>query len=193
MRAIVKNIYSVIIMLLALPFGLFFIVAGKLAALCGAYSDLSIIVSRFPFMFGEKVRFLYYKGTLKHLGNGVVFKYGSFCQYPNASIGDRVLIGYYNAVGEITMGNDIIIGGFVNFISGTSQHSFEDDSQTISEQKSAGRTMITIGSDVWIGSNAVIAANVGSRCVVGAGAVLVKPATDRGVYGGNPAKLIKTI
>lgn len=190
---IIRNLYILIISLLALPIAIPFIIGGKLAIYCGAYSEMSLLASKLPFLFGQKVRYFYYKATLRHLGKNVTFKYGSFCQYHTASIGDRVLIGYYNAIGEVDMGSDIVIGGFVNFISGTNQHSFEDETQKISTQKAGGRSMITIGSDVWIGSNAVIAASVGTRCVIGAGSVLVKATEDKCVYAGNPARLIKQI
>ena len=91
------------------------------------------------------------------------------------------------------MGDDIVIGGYVNFISGNNQHSFENPNEKISNQKAVGRKMISIGSDVWIGSNAIIASNIGTRCVIGAGSLLVKPAASYGVYGGNPAKILKKI
>lgn len=189
----IRKLYILFISVLAFPFALLFIVMGKLSIYFNAYSEVSLIASRIPFLFGQRIRFFYYKATLKHLGKQVVFKYGSFCQYHSASIGDRVLIGYFNALGEVEMGNDIVIGGFVNFISGTNQHSFEDETKTISSQKALGRNMITVGSDVWIGSNAVVAANVGRRCVIGAGSVLVKEAEDQSIYAGNPARLIKKL
>lgn len=189
----IKRYYVLFVSLCALPIAVVLIIWGKLAIYLGAYSEVSMVTSKIPFMLGEKVRFFYYKATLKHLGNGVIFRFGSFCQYPTASIGNRVLIGYYNAIGEVTMGDDIVIGGFVNFISGTNQHSFEDPDKLISNQHAKGRQMITIGSDVWIGSNAVITCDIGTRCVIGAGSVLVRPADDKGVYAGNPAKLIKNI
>lgn len=179
--------------MLAVPVAVFFIALGKFAIIFSAYAEVSLLASKIPFLFGQKVRYYYYKATLKRLGKKVMFKYGSFCQYNSACIGDRVLIGYFNALGEVDMGNDIVVGGFVNFISGTNQHSFNDPSQTISEQKSMGRSMITIGSDVWIGSNSVIAASIGNRCVIGAGSVLVRDTEDHSVYAGNPARLIKKI
>jgi len=193
MKKTIRNLYILIVSIAAFPFAIVFIIAGKVAAYVGAYSEISILASKIPFIFGQRVRYFYYKATLAALGKQVVFKYGSFCQYPSARIGDRVLFGYYNAIGEIDMGDDVVIGGFVNFISGTTQHSFEDENLPIGSQKAAGRSMITIGSDVWIGSNAVIAASIGSRCVIGAGSVLVKNAENWSIYAGNPAKFIKQI
>lgn len=190
---ILNFIFEIIESLLAIPIALFFILLGHIAIIFSTYAEVSLLVSRIPFFIGQKVRYYYYKTTLKHVGKNVVFKYGSYCQYNTARIGNRVLIGYYNALGEVNMGDDIVVGGYVNFISGTTQHSFQDQNQTIRDQKSKGRTMINIGSDVWIGSNSVIAANVGCRCVIGAGSVLVRETEDHSVYAGNPARLIKKI
>ncbi|OPY79861.1 MAG: Maltose O-acetyltransferase [Syntrophorhabdus sp. PtaU1.Bin153] len=178
---------------LAWPAAIPFIVVGRLSILNGRYAETSLIVSKIPFRFGEFVRYFYYRATLQKIGKDVTFRYGSFCQYNNSQIGNQVLIGYYTALGEIQMGNSIVVGGFVNFLSGTAQHSYADPSKSIRSQAAAGRKTINIGSDVWIGSNAVIAANVGNRCVVGAGSVLVDEAEDHSVYAGNPARLIKKI
>jgi acetyltransferase-like isoleucine patch superfamily enzyme len=179
--------------MLALPTAVLFIILGRLAVLCDRYAEVSLIVSKIPLRFGEYVRYLYYKFTLNKLGNNVVFKYGCFCQYNNARIGSEVLIGYYTALGEVDIGDGVVIGGFVNFLSGTTQHSFADPSKPICSQEAPGRKMISIGTDVWIGSNAVIAANVGHRCVIGAGCVLVREAESNSIYVGNPARLVKNI
>jgi virginiamycin A acetyltransferase len=185
--------YVLIISMFAFPVALFFIVFGWLAILLNAYKDVSILVSKIPFIYGQSVRYFYYKATLKSLGKNVIFNYGTFCQYRNVVIGNRILFGYFNTIGEVQMGDDIVIGGYVNFISGTNQHSFENPNEKISNQKAVGRKMISIGSDVWIGSNAIIASDIGTRCVIGAGSLLVKPAESYGVYGGNPAKILKKI
>lgn len=180
-------------MVIAIPFSLPCIILGWVAILCDRYSEVSLLISRIPFYFGEYIRYYYYRATLKRVGRNVVFKYGSFCQYSSARIGDRVLIGYYSALGEVCMGDDIVVGGFVNFLSGTNQHSYEDPSKPIRSQETQGRKIIIIGSDVWIGSNAVIAANVGDRCVIGTGSILVHDAESQCIYAGNPARLVKRI
>jgi virginiamycin A acetyltransferase len=188
-----RQFYIALISVFALPLALIFICFGWIAIVTRAYTEVSILASRIPFMFGQRVRYYYYKATLKSLGSNVVFKYGTYCQYPNAIIGNRILFGYFNTIGEVHTGDDIVIGGYVNFLSGTSQHSFQNRNEKIINQKGFGRKMITIGSDVWIGSNSIIASDVGERCVIGAGSLLVKPAKSFGVYGGNPAKLLKNI
>ncbi|VXC31305.1 conserved hypothetical protein [Flavobacterium sp. 9AF] len=52
---------------------------------------------------------------------------------------------------------------------------------------------ITIGSDVWIGDNAILLPNitVGNGAIIGAGAVVTKDVPDFAIVGGNPAKIIK--
>lgn len=178
---------------LAYPASIIFIMIGRVCILSNRYAEGSVFVSKVPFYFGEKVRYLYYKATLQQLGKDVTFKYGSFCHYRNISIGDRVLIGYYNALGLVNIGDDVLAGCFVIFTSGLNHHSFEDPATPIAKQPAKGPTAINIGNDVWIGNNAQICADVGNRCVIGAGSVVVKPVENFSVYAGNPARLIKKI
>ncbi len=70
--------------------------------------------------------------------------------------------------------------------------------ETGPEQQRAGENIyapIRIENGVWIGANAVIlpGITIGKGCVIAAGAVVTKDCEPNGVYGGNPARLIKTI
>jgi acetyltransferase-like isoleucine patch superfamily enzyme len=52
----------------------------------------------------------------------------------------------------------------------------------------------TIGNHVSIGSNAtILPVYIVDGCVIGAGAVVTKDLTVKGIYAGNPAKLIRRI
>jgi acetyltransferase-like isoleucine patch superfamily enzyme len=187
LEIIVKTFAAVLALAICWPF----IFLGLFADTIGRYSEASIIVSKIPFYLGEYIRLYYYKCTLEGVGREVVFKYGSFCQYRKANIGNRVLIGYYSVLGEITTGDDILVGGFVNFLSGTKQHSFSYPNIPINRQNALGRQRIYIGSNLWIGSNSVIAADIGDHCIIGTGSVLLKPAESNAIYSGNPAQKIK--
>ena len=49
-----------------------------------------------------------------------------------------------------------------------------------------------IGAGSWIGSGAIVMADVGANAVVGAGAVVTKPVPDAVVAAGVPATVIRT-
>ena len=179
--------------LLALAVSLPVILLGLLASTIDRYYEVGLWRSGVPFQFGEFLRYMFYKATLKRVGSRVTFKYGSYCQYRNVTIGNRVLIGAYGCLGEVSIGDDVLVGGFVNFLSGMAQHGFDDPTRLIREQPGAGRRMIHIGSDVWIGSNSVICADVGGRCVIGVGSLVTKAVEGHGIYVGRPVRKVRDI
>jgi acetyltransferase-like isoleucine patch superfamily enzyme len=191
-RRYLRMVTYAIGLVLAIPLSLPFIAFGWLAILVDRYSEMSVVVAHIPFYLGEHIRYLYYRTTLKKLGRPVTFKFGSFCQYRGASIGDRVVIGYYDALGLVSIGHDVSIGGFVNMTSGRHQHAIDDPSRLINQQPGKAE-MIRIDSDVWIGSNCVISASIGNRCVIGSGSVVVKDVPDHSIYAGNPARFIRAL
>ena len=48
---------------------------------------------------------------------------------------------------------------------------------------------VTIGEGSWIGKRAVVMADVGRHCIVGAGAVVTKPIPDYAIAMGVPARV----
>jgi acetyltransferase-like isoleucine patch superfamily enzyme len=153
-------------LIIALPFITLGLVSDRIK---GEITQPSLLISRIPFYLGEKARWFYYRAMLLSVGLNVTFRYGSFFQYRKARIGNRVLIGYFNTIGEVNIADNVLIGGNVNLLSGLHHHSFDDPSKLIWDTPAKGRRMITIGSDVWIGSNSVIGCDIGDRCVVSAG------------------------
>lgn len=158
----------------------------------GRYTDLALFISKIPFLVGENIRNIFYKLTLISVGNNVRFKYGCFFQSRDASIGNNVVIGYYSSFGKVSIGNDVLFGAYINILSGTAQHFFNDP--TVKIMNNSGiLTKINIGDDVWVGSNSIIMKNIGSRCVVGAGSLVTKAVYSNTVVGGHPAKVLKDI
>jgi len=66
-----------------------------------------------------------------------------------------------------------------------------DEDGNILGSESGEREVITIGANCWIGSSAVIMADVGEGTTIGAGAVVTKPIPAGVVAVGVPARVIK--
>jgi maltose O-acetyltransferase len=92
----------------------------------------------------------------------------------------------------VEIGSDCIFGPNVGVFD--NDHRFEDPEQPIWAQPMHAEP-VRIGSNVWIGANAVITAGVeiGDRVVVGANAVVTKSLAGGGLYVGNPATLLRQI
>ncbi|HHU9019025.1 TPA: N-acetyltransferase, partial [Escherichia coli] len=53
---------------------------------------------------------------------------------------------------------------------------------------------ITLGDSVTVGSGAIILSPyICSGAVIGAGSVVVKPIENKGIYAGNPARLLRIL
>lgn len=121
-------------------------------------------------------------GSLMFLGKGLV-------------VGNNVGIGPYSHIGcagGVIIGNDTIMGNFVTFH--PENHKFNDSSKLIRTQ-GVEHIGIMVGSDCWIGAKTMIldGAEIGDGCVIAGGSVVLKGKYSAySVYGGNPAKLIKS-
>ena len=147
---------------------------------CKIHADASIDASHSPgVVLGDQVtlnRYAYVQG-----GEGGV------------RLGHRVEINNFsivNGTGGVNIGDDTLIGPGVRIIS--YQHRFLAG-QTIRSQPAECKA-INIGTDCWIGANAVILAGVtiGHGTVVAAGAVVTCDLPDYVVAAGIPAVVKKS-
>ena len=192
MGRILRGIHKYISLVLALPFTLITIPLGYYADFIGRFHEVSIVVGYMPYYLGEWTRYFFYKVLLDNVGKNTVFKFGSYCQYRNASIGQNVLIGHHNTIGEVEIGDDVLIGNNVIFTSGLNQHNFNNLNLKIREH-TGERTKIKIGSDIWIGNKSTICANVGNRTVIGVDSLVINDLPGKGVFVGSPAKKVKDL
>ena len=176
----------------AYPVALLAAALGIVADRLGRYVDIALIAAYLPLRWGECVRYHFYRLTLEGVGRGCVFKFGSLCSYRQARLGDNIYLGCYTIVGAITVGNNVLTGPEVLFLSGRHQHGYDDSMRLICEQPGRGERIV-VGDDVWVGGRAVVMCNIGTRCVVGAGAVVTHDVEDGTVVAGNPARLLRRI
>lgn len=88
----------------------------------------------------------------------------------NVTLGDHCFIGH-----NVTFANDLF-------------HSGKPDADAQNWLR------ITLGDHVTVGSGAtILTETVCSGAVIGAGSVVVKPVTVKGIYAGNPARIIRTL
>ncbi len=117
------------------------------------------------------------------IGFGVIFSHA------DTELGKRVYIGPQSNIGLCVLEDEAILGSGVHILSGRGQHNFDNPNVRIQDQ--GGKyEKITIGQDSWIGNNATVMADIGQKCVVGAGSVVTKPVNDFSIVAGNPARLI---
>ncbi|MBQ7738672.1 MAG: acyltransferase [Desulfovibrionaceae bacterium] len=108
-------------------------------------------------------------------------------------LGERVAVSPYAQIGAdggyIEIGAHTAIGP--GAIIRAANHAYARTDIPIMDQGHIFGT-IKIGSDVWIGANAVITANVniGQGAIVGAGAVVTNDVPPYAIVGGVPAKII---
>ena len=108
-------------------------------------------------------------------------------------IGDHTRIGLHNTViGPVTIGNHVNLAQGITITA--LNHNFQDNNQRI-DQQGITKNPITIGNDIWIGTNAVIlpGVTIGDHSVVAAGAVVNKDVPPHSLVAGVPAKIIKEI
>lgn len=111
---------------------------------------------------------------------------------PTVVIGDRCVIGRGNMItakNSIKLGNDVIIGAFVQII----DHNHGMDLGTTIRAQRAAIGTVQIGDDVWIGAGAKILNNVkiGNGVVIAANAVVTDSVPDNAIVGGVPARVIR--
>lgn len=114
---------------------------------------------------------------------------------PMLKIGRRTAINEFNSIyagnAPVTIGDGCLISQFVSIIS--ANHSTVRECWVRDQPHDLTRAGVHIGSDVWIGANAVIlpGVTVGTGAVIAAGAVVTVDVPTYAIVGGVPARMIK--
>ncbi len=150
----------------------------------------SQMLSLVPYLIGTIVRYEFYRFALRRCGRNVMIGFGTVFIYRDIEIGDNVLIGMYNTVHHCDFGDYTLTAEGCRFLSGPDYHHFARRDQPMALQGGSLRR-IRVGPDAWVGTNAVVMADVANGAVVAAGAVVTRPVEPYTVVGGVPATLIR--
>lgn len=142
----------------------------------------------------KKVRGLLASVMFKKMGKNVNIEQGArFGFGQNVEIGDNSGIGVNASIpADTIIGNNVMMGP--DCIIYASNHKFSDINTPMNQQGNTPALQTIIGDDVWIGGRVIIlpGKKIGNGVIISAGSVVTKDLEDYGIYGGNPAKLIKS-
>ncbi|NOU82458.1 acyltransferase [Paenibacillus sp. LMG 31459] len=145
---------------------------------------------------GIGLRYCLLKASINTCGVNVsIGPYVEINNWKDLSVGDNVSIHshcYIEALGGVEIGNDVSIAQACSIFS--VNHTWKDPNVPI-KYNEINLAKVIIMDDVWVGSSCKILSGVtiGKRSVIGAGAVVTKNVDGNSLYGGVPAKKIKSI
>jgi acetyltransferase-like isoleucine patch superfamily enzyme len=190
MKPLSKLIATLLATLLVLPAVGLCKLAMLLLPADKAFAGWSQCFSLAPGLSGVYLRRAFYRMVLDHCGADACISFGVIISHPSAQIGERTYVGPFCSLGDVTLGDDVLLGSHVSIMNGSAQHGSERLDVPMREQPGQW-PRVTIGEDTWLGDRALIMADVGAHCVIGAGSIVTKPIPDYAVAVGAPAKVVK--
>jgi virginiamycin A acetyltransferase len=188
MKAFVRAVIVTFSAMLTLPCWLLARCQQRLTGGEGIFSACSELLSLVPGLPGVYLRRGFYRMMLETCASDCHIGFGTTFAHPQACLGRGVYVGNRCTLGAVTLGDHATIGSNVDILSGRRQHAFTRLDAPIQEQGGAFER-VHIGRNCWIGNSAVVMADVGDDCVIGAGSVVVKAIAPRSVAVGNPASV----
>jgi virginiamycin A acetyltransferase len=155
-----------------------------------ALEGSSQMLAGMPGLVGVFLRRAFLGCVLKRCHRSADIGYGTLFSQAGAVIDENVYVGPRCHLGLVHLERDVLLAAGVHVPSGGQTHYFDDPTVPIRDQ-GGERTLVTIGAGAWIGSAAVVLADVGAGTIVGAGSVVTKPLPPNVIAAGVPAKVLR--
>jgi acetyltransferase-like isoleucine patch superfamily enzyme len=170
-----------------LSFAIRRLLLGPSRALEGSTQALSL----WPGVTGDYLRRAFLGRVLANCDRSATVQFGTIFSQPGARLDENVYVGPRCHLGLVHLERDVLLAAGVHVPSGAATHGTSDLDRPIRDQ-AGQRALVRVGEGTWVGSAAVVLADVGKHCVVGAGAVVTHPLPDYVVAVGVPARVIRT-
>jgi len=185
-KALARGVAAVLVAPELLSFWLRARLLGRDQALQGSSQLLALV----PGLLGQYLRRAFYTRTLRYCHPSVTIEAGAFLTKADARLEANVYVGPRCQLGLVHIECDVLLAAGVHVPSGGQTHGIADPTAPIREQPGKPR-VVRIGAGSWVGSAAVVMADVGRNTVVGAGAVVTRPLPDWVVAVGAPARVVR--
>lgn len=190
MKQFAKNTLNSLCILIVSPLILLNLLSFRLSGSESLFVSSAQFLSLLPGKTGHFLRKNFFRFTMTFCHADCLIGFATLFSHRDTEIHQGVYIGPQCNIGKSRIEKNCLLGSGVHILSGKGQHNF-DDLDTPIQSQGGHFTKITVGEDTWIGNGAVIMANIGKKCIIGAGSVVTKDIPDFSIVAGNPAKVIK--
>ena len=190
MREVVKSLARGLATLAAAPALLSYAVRRRLLGEARAFEGSMQALAQLPGLQGQYLRRAFLSRTAQCAASACV-QFGALFSDPRVRIDDHVYIGPRCHLGWVHLERDVLLAAGVHIPSGSTTHGIDDLDRPIREQVGS-RTLVRVGEGTWVGDAAIIMADVGAHCVIGAGSVVTRPIPDYSVAAGVPARVLRS-
>lgn len=186
MKAAIRGVCVVLVLPVWVQHRLWSLLIGRDRALETCTQTLAGV----PGLTGVFLRRAFLGLVLTKCAKDAEISYGTLMSQTGAVIDENVYVGPRCHLGLVHLERDVLLAAGVHIPSGGQTHYFDNPDVPIREQ-GGERVLVRIGEGAWIGSAAVVLADVGKGTIVGAGSVVTKPLPDDVIAAGAPAKVLR--
>jgi acetyltransferase-like isoleucine patch superfamily enzyme len=161
-------------------------VMGRDRALSGSTQALALV----PGVLGQYLRRAFLARALVRCHHSATIEFGTIFSKAGAIIDEHVYVGPRCHLGLVHLERDVLLAAGVHVPSGARTHGTGDPNIPIREQEGA-LTMVRIGRGAWVGSAAVVMADVGANSIIGAGSVVTTTVPESVTAAGVPARVLR--
>ena len=186
-----KAVARAIALVMATPALVSFVIRRRLFGADRSIEGSTQAFALLPGLVGEYIRRAFLSRTLAYCDPTATVRFGTVFSQTGCRLDANVYVGPGCHLGLVHLERDVLLAAGVHVPSGGSTHGFDDPDRPIREQPGSLR-IVRIGEGTWVGSAAIVLADVGKHCVIGAGAVVTKPLPDYVIAAGVPARIIRS-
>ena len=190
MKIAIKALFKILAFVVIAPLLLLHTLA-KLITREGIFPFCSQLLSLLPGKLGSYCRIAFYRFSMTRCDTEAVIGFATLFSQSDTEIRQGVYIGPQCNIGMCKIGDNTLIASGVHIMSGSGQHNFDDLDRPI-QQQGGTYTKVEIGEDSWVGNGSLVMANIGKKCIIGAGSVVTKDIPDYSIAVGNPARVVRS-